>query len=239
MQYLDLTLPTPEENLALDEALLEDAEAAGRPRETLRIWEPSDVAVIVGRSSHVAREVNLDACHRRSVPILRRTSGGAAVVIGRGCLMYALVLSYQRRPDMQAIDRAHRVVLGTIAAALRTHVRDVSRRGTSDLAVGEFKVSGNSVRCKREHLLYHGTLLHRFPLNLFGELLAMPPRVPEYRAGRGHEQFVRNLSIDAGELRRALVQAWQADETLVSWPKELTRRLVAEKYSQREWNERL
>jgi hypothetical protein len=31
MRYLDLTLPTPEENLALDEALLDAAERAARP----------------------------------------------------------------------------------------------------------------------------------------------------------------------------------------------------------------
>ena len=203
MQYLDLTLPTPEENLALDEALLEEAETAGRPREALRIWEPSGVAVILGRSSQAASEVNLEACRRRGLPVLRRTSGGAAVVIGPGCLMYALVLSYQRRPEMRAIDHAHRMVLQTMADTLRTLVHDVSCRGTSDLAAGEFKFSGNSVRCKRDHLLYHGTLLHDFPLELIDSLLAMPPHVPEYRAGRGHGEFVRNLSVDAGELRRA------------------------------------
>ncbi len=36
MHYLDLTLPTPAENLALDEALLEEAETAADPLETLR-----------------------------------------------------------------------------------------------------------------------------------------------------------------------------------------------------------
>jgi lipoate-protein ligase A len=238
MLHLDLTLPTAEENLALDEALLEEAEASRRPREVLRIWEPRGVAVIVGRSSQVAREVSLDACRSRNVPILRRTSGGAAVVIGPGCLMYALVLSYQRRPELRAIDQAHRVVLGTMAGALRTLVHGLNCRGTSDLAVGEFKVSGNSVRCKREHLLYHGTLLYQFPLELIDALLAMPPREPEYRAGRPHGAFVRNLSIDVDGLHHAFVQAWQADEALASWPEELTRRLVREKYSRREWNER-
>jgi len=50
MRYLDLTLPSPAENLALDEALLEEAEASGRPTETLRLWEPRQPAVVVGRS---------------------------------------------------------------------------------------------------------------------------------------------------------------------------------------------
>ena len=44
---MDLTLPSPAENLALDEALLEEAEATGRPTETLRFWEPARPMVVV------------------------------------------------------------------------------------------------------------------------------------------------------------------------------------------------
>ncbi len=51
MELLELTLATPEENLALDEALLDEAEAAGRPSEVLRLWESILPAVVVGRSS--------------------------------------------------------------------------------------------------------------------------------------------------------------------------------------------
>ena len=39
MQILNLTLPSPEENLACDEALLDACEEGARP-ETLRFWEP-------------------------------------------------------------------------------------------------------------------------------------------------------------------------------------------------------
>ena len=82
MRYLDLTLPTPAENLALDEALLEEAESAARPTETLRIWEPSEPMVVVGRSSQAGVEVRLDRCCELGIPVLRRTSGGAAIVTG-------------------------------------------------------------------------------------------------------------------------------------------------------------
>ena len=109
---VDLTLATPEENLALDEALLDQAEA-GTGSEVLRLWESRQPMVVVGRGSHVAQEVDLAACRRDGVPVLRRTSGGGAIVNGPGCLMYALVLSYALRPRLRAIDVAHRHVLET------------------------------------------------------------------------------------------------------------------------------
>ena len=84
MTLLDLTLPTAAENLALDEALLDEAEASSAGCETLRLWEPKEPAVVIGRSSQAAIEVRLDACRELAVPVLRRASGGAAVVTGPG-----------------------------------------------------------------------------------------------------------------------------------------------------------
>ena len=166
MRYLDLTLPTAAENLALDEALLEEAESAAAPTETLRLWESPQPLVVVGRSSRIDAEVRVDACRASGIPILRRASGGAAVVAGPGCLMYALVLSYRLQPRLRVLSQAHHYVLDTLAAALEPLAPGVQCRGTSDLALGTRKFSGNSARCRRDHLLYHGTLLYDFPLEL-------------------------------------------------------------------------
>ena len=141
---------------------------------------------------------------------MRRASGGAAIVAGPGCLMYAVVLSYADRPALRAVEAAHRFVLDTLACALQPLVGDVRRRGTSDLALGDLKFSGNSLRCRRQALLYHGTLLYDFDLSLIETCLTMPPRQPEYRHGRSHRQFVTNLPTTASALRTALVGTWGA-----------------------------
>ena len=169
---------------------------------------------------------------------MRRSSGGAAIVTGPGCLMYAVVLSFELRPMLRAIDHAHRFVLGKAVSALRPLVPGVHCRGTSDLAIGELKFSGNSIRVKRDHLLYHGTLLYDFALNLVDECLAMPPRQPDYRQGRSHESFVANLPLSSTAIRRALVAAWKAGELSADWPSQRTTSLVVERYARNEWNER-
>lgn len=237
MRHLDLTLPTAEENLALDEALLDEAEGSAEPDEVLRLWESPLPLVVVGRSSRLDEEVDLPAARRRGVPVLRRASGGAAVVAGPGCLMYAIVLSYQRRPELRMIDLAHRCVLETLLAGLRPLVDGLSRQGTSDLVWQGRKFSGNSLRCKRRALLYHGTLLYDFPLESLGELLRAPPREPAYRRGRAHGEFVTNLPLSSAALRAALRSAWQAEEPVDGWPRPAVARLVDEKYARAEWNE--
>ena len=235
MRYLHLTLPTAVANLALDEALLDEAEASETPAETLRLWEPPQPMVVVGRSSQFHVEVRLDACRELGVPVLRRPSGGAAIVAGPGCLMYALVLSYRLRPQLRILNEAHRWVLGTLAAALGAFVPGIECQGTSDLAVRGRKFSGNSARVRRNHLLYHGTLLYKFPLEQVERCLAMPPRMPDYRGGRPHESFVTNLPLRPETIRKALVDAFGAGQTRGSWPERRTAQLVAEKYSLPEW----
>jgi lipoate-protein ligase A len=237
MRILDLSLPTPAENLALDEALLEEAEASARPLETLRFWEPRQNMVVVGRSSHIDLEVYREVCRELGIPILRRISGGAAIVTGPGCLMYALVLSYEIHPGLKAVNQAHTFVLETIAKALGTLVSGVHCCGTSDLAVGDLKFSGNSMRCRKRHFLYHGTLLYDFPLDLISRCLKPPPRMPEYRNRREHGLFMVNLPIPAGAIRRALDKAWNAVEPCEDWPRELMSRLAGEKYNHPKWNE--
>ncbi len=258
MRLLKLTLPTPEENLALDEALLDQAETDASTGEVLRLWEPNEPMVVVGRSSKLALEAKADECRRRGIPVLRRTSGGTSIVAGPGCLMYAVVLSLTDRPELRAIDQAHRFVLGQIATALAPFAPGIRCRGTSDLVLGEsqkcppasegiscegptqestaLKVSGNSVRVKRNWLLYHGTLLYNFSIELIEACLPMPPRQPDYRGGRPHSRFVTNLPISRDDLCQAMIEGWQADEPCRDWPRELTANLVAERYGLASWH---
>ena len=237
MQFLELTLDTPEENLALDEALIETAERDPDFPETLRIWEPQSLMVVVGRSSRVSNETYSATCQQDGVPILRRTSGGTAIVTGVGCLMYALILSYQRRSELRMIEHAHQFVLNSLAVALSSRIPGIQRAGISDLVTqDQLKFSGNSLRCRRHTLLYHGTLLYDFPIRQIGRYLATAPRQPEYRQGRDHDSFVTNLSLPRAQLRDILLQAWPVTEVATEWPEQLTHDLVAQKYTCDKWN---
>lgn len=76
----------PARNLALDEALAR-AEAPG---PLLRVWQ-NDPSVIIGRFQDAATAVDLAACARDGIQVLRRASGGGAVYTGPGCLNVTLV----------------------------------------------------------------------------------------------------------------------------------------------------
>jgi lipoate-protein ligase A len=210
MKYLDLTLPTPAQNVACDEALLQGSERDGG-EEILRVWESPDYCVVVGYSNDENKEVNLAACPALKIPVLRRCSGGGAVVLGRGCLNYALILEIARRPEIKTLADANRFVMQRNRDAVQTLVKDrVEIHGATDLAIGKLKFSGNSQRRGRRCVLFHGSLLLNFDLSMIEKLLPMPSKQPRYRNSRPHSEFLMNLGIEAERLKLALQQTWGA-----------------------------
>jgi len=246
MQRFEHSLATPAENVAFDEAILEWAEANSREGEFLRLWESAEPMVVVGRSSHVEKEVDVAFCRRERIPILRRSSGGAAIVTGPGCLMYAVVLSHAVQSELKDITRAHSFVLKQLTKAigpLVAHAGTVACAGTSDLVLdagadvaSARKFSGNSLRMKRTHLLYHGTLLYNFDLPLIEKCLRTPPRQPEYRLHRVHSDFVINLPLSRERLVDAVVAAFPAASAPGQVPISRVEELVTERFGKAEWN---
>lgn len=231
MKLLELTLPSPSENLACDEALLDWCEE-GASDQVLRVWESSQHFVVVGYANKVAAEVNIAACESRGIPILRRCSGGGAIVQGPGCLNYALVLRISDNGPTRSIRAANRFIMERNRAAMEALLGcPVHIQGHTDLTVNGLKFSGNSQRRRREFLLFHGTILLRFDLGLISELLQMPSRQPDYRNHRTHAAFLTCLDASSQIIKQALSQVWNATDLLSSYPRQQIGVLAASKYA--------
>ena len=232
----ELTLPTPGENLACDEALLDSAER-GDGRGMLRFWESPSHFVVLGYANKAADEVNLEACRAHGVPVLRRCTGGGTVLQGPGCVSYSLILPIEDAGPLAGITGANRFIMEQHRRALTALLgRPVAVEGHTDLAIDGRKFSGNAQRRKRTHLLFHGSFLLGFDLPLIAAFLLPPPRQPEYRRGRGHLDFLTRLDVAREDLQSALRRAWNAKPAIVEPAKAIIARLVSEKYSRNEWN---
>jgi len=244
MKWFNLNLPSPAENLAGDEVLLDNCEA-GHGEETLLFWEPRETFVVVGYANKVGTEVNVVACEAKRIPIFRRCSGGGTVVQMPGGLNYALILRINETGPTRNIATANQFIMEKNRAAIESLADQfkiknlklkISVRGHTDLCLGDLKFAGNSQRRRKNFLLFHGTLLLDCDLALVSELLSMPSLQPDYRASRSHTEFVTNLNLPAEKVKAALVAAWNADEELKNPPLEEISKLAREKYSTREWN---
>jgi lipoate-protein ligase A len=233
---LDLTFPTPAENLACDEALLE---AHDDSSALLRFWEPEGYFVVLGYSNIAEAELRSHACRMHGIPVFRRSSGGGAVLQGPGCLNYALVMSVEDYPQCATITGANTYIMHRHRAALQPLIKDtIEFLGHSDLAVGGRKFSGNAQRRKERTLLFHGTFLVDFDIALIEETLRLPARRPRYRNNRNHGEFLTNLGIPREYIKQALQQAWHVAGKVEQIPSDRIAHLVRSRYALPQWNYR-
>lgn len=248
LQLLDVSFASPARNLACDEALLDELEA-GHGAPTLRFWESPEPFVVVGYANKLATEVNVEACNRLNVPMLRRSSGGGAVVQGYGCLNYNLTLPIT--DETANITDTNCFVMRRLRDAFSKLLggSDVQIQGHTDLTIpatgkdggpaSRLKFSGNAQRRKSRALVFHGCfLLGEFDLSLIDRLLLHPTREPEYRGSRKHGDFVTRLACSRDEIKTALGAVWKASEKAATPSHIRIEALVAERFGNREWTEK-
>jgi lipoate-protein ligase A len=238
MKYCDLTFPSPQENLACDEALLDLAEQVGNG-EVLRIWEPAQYFVVVGYGNEISKEVDAASCKQNNIPILRRCTGGGTVLQGPGVLNYSLILQVEAAEALGSIAGANRYIMERHRSALGDLLGSpVEVCGHTDLAIGGLKFSGNAQRRKKRWLLFHGSFLLDLDLGLIQKVLPMPSKQPDYRRGRRHSEFLMNLKVEVGTMKEALLKVWEAEEPFEEMPFTRVQTLARDKYGRDDWNSR-
>ncbi len=198
---------TVRENLAVDDELARTAGESGR--HVLRFWWGGPPAVVLGSSERPDLVVDEAACAGLGVDVLKRSTGGGAVLQTSGVLNYSLVAPVPARLDLKGAFR-----LGTdlICAILDSFGVIGTPEGTSDVTVDGRKISGNAQAWRWKALLIHGTLLVDFNTALAEAVLKHPPREPQYRRRRSHRDFLvtlRSLGIDVDRsaIERAALDA--------------------------------
>jgi lipoate-protein ligase A len=114
--------------MARDEHALYGAARDGVPRLRLYTWERPTLSV--GRAQQVERQVDLAACRRLGIPVVRRITGGRAVLHGSD-LTYSLAAPLAGTPEAPGpFDAAAREgILGLYRELSRVFVRFFDRLG--------------------------------------------------------------------------------------------------------------
>ena len=177
----------------------------------LRIHQPRDLRVVIGRHQDPAREVLLEAVRADGVPVHRRVSGGGAVVLAPGMLIIALRLRNTLLGTACWFELVNQVLAPSIASLSGVLP---SVRGHGDLVCigadgAARKILGASLRQTARAVYYLGVLLIADRRALMARYLPPPSRAPDYRLGRGHADFCTQLA-DYGVALPAAAQALSA-----------------------------
>jgi len=241
---VDSGLVSPPESAALDDAILE-AHIAGVVPSTLHYYVRARPTISVGYFQKVSESVDAAEASRRGVAIVRRKSGGSSIFTDSGQLIYALAVHESELPS--GMSDSFLVICSAIARALSSFGLDARYRPMNDVEVDGRKISGNAQLRRKGSVLQHGTVIVQTDLDAMDAVLKIDrskhpsPSRPSDRVANLSSLLGRAVSIDDVKERMTsefskTFQVRLEKGILTESEREIVDRLVAERYSRKEWN---
>jgi lipoate-protein ligase A len=156
-----------------------------------RIYEPQSVSIVLGAGRKNKGDIIEPNAALDNIPILQRKGGGGTVVLSPGMIILSLAKvvesPFQNHRYAITINSWFKEVLHFFG------VKNLEDKGIADLALSNKKILGTSIFRRKKILFYQASLLVSNDLSLFSRYLNFPSDVPDYRAGRSHEDFCITL----------------------------------------------
>jgi len=156
-----------------------------------RAWQEAELCAVLGKSCKSERDLVEDAIAEDGLMVHRREGGGGTVVLAPGMVIIA-VSAHVNQPFGN--KRYFQLIQEPIQEYLEIQgLPGVEQSGLSDLSWQGRKILGSSLRRKSSMLLYQAVLLVQADRALFERYLQHPPKEPDYREGRSHQDFTITL----------------------------------------------
>ncbi|HRA75669.1 MAG TPA: biotin/lipoate A/B protein ligase family protein [Propionicimonas sp.] len=162
---------TPAEHCALDEVLAGEL-AAGRRGPTLRFWEWSEPAVVIGSFQSLRNEVDPEGAERHGITVVRRVSGGGAMFMEAGnCITFSLVVP-ATLVDGMSYEASYAFLDEWVLAALAEVGVHAHYAGLNDIASAAGKLAGAAQkRFVGGAVLHHVTMAYDIDADKMLEVL--------------------------------------------------------------------
>lgn len=237
----------PLEHMALDEVLLEEV-AAGRRPPTIRFWEWTRSAIILGIFQSVKNEVDEAAAEKYDVEIVRRISGGGAMFVEPGnTVTYSIYAPASLVAGMSFSDSYEFIDEFTIRA-LKDLGINAWYEPLNDITSDNGKIAGAAQARRGGAVLHHVTMAYDIDTDKMLQVLRIGREKMSDKGTKSASKRVDPLRRQTGLARddiiKRMIQTFGNNYGLKTGelnPVELAaaRRLIKEKFATREWLYRL
>ncbi len=223
-------------NMALDEALLMNCVDHDTPILRLYGWQPPCVSI--GYFQSMDEEVDVPKCSNMGVDVVRRITGGGAVLHE-----FELTYTFITKNYPANILESYELICEPVVSCLNRLGYNAEYVPLNDIVVDNKKVSGNAQTRKNNTLLQHGTILLTVDIEKMFSMLKVPSEkikdkmINDVKArvtgiNRSFEEVASNLKESFAEIFGAQIITY----TLSSKERKDTEKFVIERYSSRRWN---
>jgi lipoate-protein ligase A len=223
-------------NMALDEVLLTNCIDDNTPILRLYGWSPP--AVSIGYFQSMDEEVNVDKCNDLGIEVVRRMTGGGAVLH-----QSELTYSFITKTYPMNILASYQLICDPVVMCINKLGFRSRYVPLNDILVNNKKVSGNAQTRKNNTLLQHGTILLNVDFDKMFSVLNVPSEKVKDKMLEDVKSRVMGLNKTFEEVAYNLKESFSEKFNaqfilggLTDKEKKDTEKLASEKYSAYQWN---
>ncbi len=180
------------------QAYTESLAISGVSEPLVMIWQEPHTATALGISQQAEVELNLPNIREDKVRIIRRQSGGGAVILNPGVLCFEVIAPLTTAAEALTIRESFTRYTEPLVSVLHKHSLTAGVSGISDITVSingtAKKIAGCAQLRKKSALVVHTSILINLDPELLEKYLNFPSDVPDYRLGRSHRDFCITLA---------------------------------------------
>jgi lipoate-protein ligase A len=210
-EIVDDPAVSPLMNLALDEVLTGRV-GDGRRNPTLRIWEWDESAVVIGSFQSYKNEVDPDGAARHGFQVVRRISGGGAMLMGAGQIItYSLYVPSSLVAGLTFAD-SYAFLDDWVLQALRTLGVEAIYQPLNDIASPSGKIGGAAQkRLANGGVLHHATLSYDIDGQVMSEVLRIGREKLSDKGTVSAAKRVDPIRSQTGMSRREILDSFMAE----------------------------
>lgn len=183
MLFIDNNLTNPYFNLATEEYLLKNFN-----EDVFMLWR-NEPSIIVGKNQNTLSEINYEYVKEKSIPVVRRLTGGGAVFHDLGNLNFTFIST----DDSKSFTNFRKFTQPIIDVLKELDI-NAEFTGRNDLTIEGKKFSGNAQCSYKNKVMHHGTLLFTSVINDISAALKVKPAKFEGKGVKSVASRVTNIS---------------------------------------------
>jgi len=229
-RLIDLGSPEPLVAQTFYEAAAE-AVHRGEAPNTLIMLQPGSAYVCLGYHQDLEKEIDLDFCREKELPIIRRSQGGGATYLDGDQVFYQIVAKNSPAVPRNVEEMFERLLAVTVETYRMLGV-EAEFKPLNDVVVGGRKISGNGAGMHESASILVGNVILDLDYGMMARVLRVPDEKFRDKMAKSMRDWVSTLRRELGHpppaetVKQKYVEAFQ---------ELLGVELVREKPTEEEW----
>ena len=164
---------------------------------TIALVSPDRPYLCIGYHQELDKEIDLEYCRSRDLPVLRREVGGGAVYLDDGQLFVQWIFHRENLP--RRVEEIYRAFIGPLVETYRALGIEAHHRPLNDILVGDRKIGGTGIAAIGQAMVVVGSLMFDFDIETMARALRVSSEKMRDKVHQSLRDYMTTIKRELGQ----------------------------------------